>query len=93
MSRSRPLVHVLILNYRPGMNAERDDLSGLIVELITEALLANPRFRRGGRDWARWQEDDRRLARLCAMAIADHLHRCGIEWVRKPPLSPHRAGE
>lgn len=75
------------------MDAEGEDLASLVVELITEALLAHPRFRRGGRDWGRWQEEDRRLARLCAVAVADHLSRCGIEWAQKPPLPPHRAGE
>lgn len=75
------------------MDPERDHLAGLVVELITEALLAHPRFRRRGRDWARWQEEDRRLAHVCAVAVADHLRRCGIEWVKRPPLSPHRAGE
>ena len=75
------------------MDPERERLAALVVELIAEALLAHPRFRRGGREWARWQEEDRRLARLCALAVADHLRRCGIEWVQRPPLAPHRAGE
>jgi hypothetical protein len=75
------------------MEWRQDPLAGVVIELITESLLASPRFRRRGRDWAARREEDERIARLCAVAIIEHLRRCGIEWTQRPPLPPHRAGE
>lgn len=75
------------------MEPGQDEIPGVIVQLIIEALLASPQFRRRGRDWAAHADRDQRLARLCAVAIVEHLQRCGIVWSQRPPLPPHRAGE
>jgi hypothetical protein len=72
-------------------------LASVVIELITESLLASPRFRRRGRDWAARREEDERIARLGAVAIIEHLRRCGIEWTnghryrRTAPASEDRS--
>lgn len=75
------------------MDPERNTVACVVVQLITESLLANPNFRRRGRDWAARRDHDERVARMCAAAIVEHLQRCGIEWSQRAPLPPHRAGE
>jgi hypothetical protein len=71
------------------MGVSRDEM----IALIMEALLRHGDFRPRGRNWIRTSQQDTVLARACAMAIVDHLERCGVEWSRRPPLTPHSAGE
>jgi hypothetical protein len=71
------------------MSVSRDEM----IALIMEALLRHGDFRPRGRNWIRTSRQDTLLARACAMAIVEHLERCGIQWSRRPPLTPHSAGE
>jgi hypothetical protein len=71
------------------MGVSRDEM----IELIMEALLLHGDFRQRGRNWVRTSQRDTLLARASAVAIVDHLERCGILWSRQPPIPPHSAGE
>lgn len=75
--------------YGSETEVERDEL----VLLIMEALLAHPAFRPRRRTWAETRERDEDRARRCAIAIVDHLQRCGLRWGKRAPLAPHSAGE
>ena len=83
------LVLCLFQAYDGGMDVERDEL----IALIAEALLSHPGFRPRRRTWIARQREDTLHARTCAVAIVDHLGRCGLQWRRRAPVIPHSAGE
>src|SRR5512132_4096687 len=47
-----------------------------------------PRFRPRRRHWVADADRCRIEARMCAAALVDHLHRCGICCSRLPPATP-----
>lgn len=80
----------MFLAYHANMDLHREEL----VDLIRTALLRMPDFRISkGRRWFETENEDARRARSCASRLVDDLERCGLRWSKKPPATPHSAGE